>query len=143
MSYGDTKGKAAAYGQVSVQSEVLTTNPHRVIQLLMEGVLEKVAIAKGNMERGNKAACGSHISWAISIIDGLRMSLDQNVDHPITHNLDALYDYMARRLLTANIEQKAELLDEVSRLMRNIKEGWDGIAGVEIPKTSPALAEMK
>ena len=136
MSYGKQTGKIAAYGQAGAGAEVLHANPHRVIQLLMEGVLEKVAIAKGHMQRGNVAACGSHISWAISIIDGLRMSLDHNVDNPITHNLDALYDYMARRLLTANVEKKSEYLDEVSNLMQTIKDGWDGIANVPVPEAT-------
>mgnify|MGYP002336209970 CR=1 FL=1 len=77
MSY---QGKASAlqqYGQVGVQSGVACATPHRLIQMLFDGALDKLALARGHMQRGEVALKGSHIGWVISIIDGLRMSLDK------------------------------------------------------------------
>jgi len=115
------------YAQVGNQSGINGASPHRLIQMLMEGVLGKIAIAKGHMDRNEIPQKGTMISWAISIIDGLRMSLDKDQGGNIVENLDALYEYMTNRLVQANIENSVDMLDEVSHLMRTLKSGWDGI----------------
>ena len=93
----------------------------------MTGALEKIAIAKGYMERKEIAQKGGHISWAISIIDGLRASLNLEAGGEIAQNLDDLYDYMTRRLARANVENNTDLLDEVASLLRTIKGAWDEV----------------
>lgn len=115
------------YNKVGVHGGVDSASPHRLIQMLMEGVLDKIAIAKGHMQQGNIAEKGAHISWAISIVDGLKVSLDQSAGGEIASNLDALYEYMQQQLLQANIDNNPDLLDEVSKLMLTIKDGWDNI----------------
>ena len=120
-------GAVQAYSKVGVASGVEQASPHRLIQMLMEGAIEKVAKAKGYMERKEIANKGSHISWAISIIDGLRASLDKTNGGDIADNLDDLYDYMTRRLIRANMENNPDLLDEVISLLRSIKGAWEGI----------------
>ena len=120
-------GAVQAYSKVGVASGVEQASPHRLIQMLMEGAIEKVAKAKGYMERKEIANKGSHISWAISIIDGLRASLDKTNGGDIADNLDDLYDYMTRRLIRANMENNPDLLDEVISLLRSIKGAWEEI----------------
>ena len=115
------------YRQVGVQS-ALDATPHRLIQMLMEAAIEKTVAAKLLMEQNNIAEKGRHISWAISIIGGLRDSLDLEAGGEIAANLDALYDYMSRRLLQANLDNEVAGLDEVTHLLRTVKSGWDGIA---------------
>ena len=116
------------YKKVGVQSGIENASPHRLIQMLMAGALEKIASAKGFLQRGDKGQKSQYIGWAISIIDGLRVSLDKNMGGELVDNLDALYEYMGQRLLMANIKNDPEMLDEVANLMREIKAGWDGIA---------------
>ncbi|MCK5386289.1 MAG: flagellar export chaperone FliS, partial [Gammaproteobacteria bacterium] len=82
------------YNRVGVSSSVEAASPHRLIEMLMNGALEKIAFAKGYMERGNISEKGGHISWAISIVEGLRASLDLEKGGEIAQNLDDLYDYM-------------------------------------------------
>lgn len=113
------------YSQVGVSSGVEQASPHRLIQMLMEGAIDRIAMSKGFMERQETAQKGAHISWAISIIDGLRASLDKNAGGEIAQNLDDLYDYMIRRLMRANMENNPDLLDEVLSLLRSIKMAWD------------------
>ncbi len=115
------------YNRVGVASGVEAANPHRLIQMLMNGALEKIAIAKGFMERGEVSQKGGHISWAISIIEGVRASLDLETGGEIAQNLDDLYDYMNRRLARANVENDPVLLDEVASLMHSIKSAWDEV----------------
>ncbi len=115
------------YNKVGVSSGVESASPHRLIQMLMLGALEKIHTAKGHMARGEVSAKGGNISWAISIIDGLRASLDLNAGGEIAQNLDDLYDYMTRRLARANVEDDADILDEVASLLHSIKASWDEV----------------
>jgi len=127
MNMVKPRGGIGEYNQVGVASGVEQASPHRLIQMLMDGAIEKVAMAKGFMERGEVALKGSHISWAISIIEGLRASLDKNAGGEIADNLDDLYEYMIRRLARSNAENNPDLLDEVLSLLRSIKGSWDEI----------------
>ena len=115
------------YGKVSVETEVESATPHRLIQMLMEGALTRIAAAKANLACGDMAGKGERIGWAISIVEGLRASLDHEAGGEIAANLDSLYEYMASRLLEANVRNDPAILDEVASLMVKIKEGWDGI----------------
>ncbi len=116
------------YGNTRIGSELGSASPHRLIQMLMEGAIERIARGRGAMERGYVQEKGNYIASAISIIEGLRASLDLTSGGDIARNLDALYDYMGRRLLTASLHNNTEMLDEVANLMQEIKSGWDAIA---------------
>lgn len=117
-----------SYAQVGIRSEIESATPHRLIQLMMERVLTKIALARGHMEREAVAEKGMHVSDAIGIIEGLQASLNHKADERLAGNFDALYDYMKRCLLEANLRNDPAKLDEVSALMRELKEAWDAIA---------------
>jgi flagellar protein FliS len=115
------------YRSLGMKTAVEDATPHRLIQMLMDGALDKIAAARGYMERGDVAQKGAHISWAISIIDGLRVSLDKSVGGEIAQNLEDLYTYMMTRLTEANLKNDAEYLNEVAGLLRQIKGAWEAI----------------
>lgn len=115
------------YRQVGHLAEAAVADPHRLIQMLFEGALERIAVARGAMDQGNVRVKGEKLGQAIAIIGGLRSSLDHGKGGPLADNLDALYDYMARRLLQGNMHNDPDALDEVIRLLREIKSGWDAI----------------
>lgn len=116
------------YKQVGVQGGIEHASPHRLIQMLMEGALDKISIAIGSLKRGEVAKKGENIGLAMSIIDGLRASLDKSIENELVTNLDALYEYMSSRLLEANLKNDADMLTEVADLLKEVKAGWDGIA---------------
>ena len=116
------------YQQMNSQGAVEEASPHRLIQLLMERALTKIAVARGHMDRDAVAEKGEQISDAIDIITLLRASLNDKPDRGMAGNFDALYDYMTRRLVEANLGNDVGLLDEVTVLMRELKEAWDAIA---------------
>ena len=116
------------YQQVSVQASVAAASPHRLVQMLMEGALQRIAEARGAMMRSEFALKGEKIGKAVSIVGGLRDALNGDVKNRLVEDLDALYEYMQRRLVEANQTNNDAVLEEVSGLMRTIKEGWDGIA---------------
>lgn len=110
-------------------AEVEEASPHRLIQMLYEGGLQRIAIAKGALMRNEVAEKGENISRAIAIIGGLRSSLDLKQGE-IAQNLDNLYEYMERRLLEANLKNDVGILDEVSGLLREIKTAWDAVGSM-------------
>ena len=115
------------YRQVGVQTGVVDASPHKMIEMLFNGVTEKLAYAKGAIQRKDLAQQGEHISKAIRIIDTLRASLDHKQGGEIAANLASLYDYMERRLTRANMEADAKVIDEISALIEQISTAWDSI----------------
>jgi flagellar protein FliS len=116
------------YRSLGLETQINNASPHRLIQLLMEGALERLVGAHAAMERGDPATKGVLIGKAMGIISGLRSSLDMSVpDTNLPENLDNLYDYMGRRLLEASTFNKTEILTEVIELLKTVKSGWDGI----------------
>jgi flagellar protein FliS len=116
------------YQSVDVQSKVAASNPHKLVSMLFEGALKKIAIASGATKRGDVAQKGSSLSGAIRIIDSLRASLDLEKGGEIADNLTALYSYMERRLLEANQKSDVAIMAEVSSLLTEIKSSWDQIS---------------
>lgn len=128
MSFSPNSGLIVQqYQSINAQTVSDSTSPHRLIQILMQGALEKISLARIYMQQGEIELKSTHFSWAISIIDGLRMSLDQKQGEQIAENLSDLYDYMSRRLTTANQENSEKMLDEVIGLLQEIKSAWDAV----------------
>ncbi|MCO7556289.1 flagellar export chaperone FliS [Metapseudomonas otitidis] len=118
------------YQRVNVQAQVAEASPHRLIQMLMEGGLERMAQAQGAMMRDQAPLKGELISKSIAIIGGLREALDPTQGGEIAMNLDRLYEYMIARLIEANKANDPALVNEVAGLLREVKSGWDAIAPV-------------
>lgn len=116
------------YAKVGIESGVSVADPHKLISMLYQGALQAIANAKNGILRKDIPAKGSAISKAISIIDeGLNASLDKSVGGELVQNLSALYEYMNLRLLTANLKNDMEALDEVARLLGDLKNAWESI----------------
>ncbi len=117
----------AQYKRINTESALEGASPHRLIQMLLNGALDRLAQARGAMQREDVAQKGLLLGKAVSILGGLQASLDKSVDPEMTANLDSLYDYMQRRLLEANLRNDVALVDEVSDLLQTIKAAWDEI----------------
>lgn len=117
-----------AYAKVGVESGVAAADPHKLISMLYQGALLAIANAKNSILRKDIATKGISISKAITIIDeGLNASLDKSVGGELALSLSSLYQYMGVRLITANLKNDVAMLDEVARLLSDLKEAWDGI----------------
>jgi len=127
-----------AYNKVGVESGVTAADPHKLIGMLYQGALLAIANAKNGILRQDIPAKGKAISHAILIIDdGLNASLDKEVGGALALNLSALYDYMSKRLLTANMNNDMEALDEVARLLTDLKGAWEEIRQPAAISTAP------
>jgi flagellar protein FliS len=123
-----------AYNGVEVGTAVSTANPHQLIVLLFEGARQAVVVARAGIESGDVTKKGASITKAIDIIlNGLRASLNLEEGGNLAQNLYALYDYMARRLLHANLHNDKAALDEVLNLLTEIHGAWVQIGNVNTP----------
>jgi len=118
---------AKQYQRVNATSEILDADPHRLIQLLMEASLTRMAQGKLAIEAGDMATKANLLGRVMEIIGTLQSSLDHSSGGEISANLDRLYDYMNRRLFQASSANDIEMVEEVMGLMLEIKRGWDGI----------------
>ncbi|KGS14620.1 MULTISPECIES: flagellar export chaperone FliS [Pseudomonas syringae group] len=120
------------YQKIGAQAQTSEASPHRLVQMLMEGGLDRIAQAKGAMTRKDIANKGVLISKAIDIVGGLREGLDLETS-PSESLLrqDNLYHYMMTRLAEANARNDQKILDEVAGLLITVKEGWDAIGTLQ------------
>lgn len=128
MSAYPNRSSLSAYRSVAVHSGVDAADPHRLITMLMDGALERLATARGALDHGDAEAKNRLIHRAVAIVDELRASLNVQAGGQIAANLADLYDYCGRQLVRANLENRGELLDEVGHLLREIRGAW-----VQIP----------
>jgi len=119
---------ARAYTNINTVTGVESANPHRLVQMLFEGAIEKINKAKYFISLRNIEQKGKHISWAVSIVGGLRDSLDFEKGGEIAVQLDSLYEYCLHSLTEANLQNDPEKLNSVLNVLQQIKEGWDAIS---------------
>jgi flagellar protein FliS len=128
------KKNLQAYKNNGIQAEIMVADPHRVIQLMMQGILERLAQAKGAIDRRDFEAKSNLISKSMALINGLQDSLDMT-HGDIPKDLFALYTYMKERLMDASRNMDKNAIDEVAQLLITIKSAWD-----QIPEEEKQLA---
>ncbi|AOI99266.1 MULTISPECIES: flagellar export chaperone FliS [Burkholderia] len=120
---------ASAYARVGVETGVMGASPHRLIAMLYQGARQAIALARMHLQQGNVPARGEAIGKAIGIVEsGLQASLNRDAGGQIAGRLDALYTYIGRRLLEANMHASDAMLVEVDGLLATLEEAWTGIA---------------
>lgn len=114
-----------AYAQVGLESGVMSASPHQLIVMLFDGAQSALVRARILMNQGDIPAKGAALSKAINIIEnGLSAGLDMEKGGELAENLSALYDYMSRRLLHANLHNDEQAIIEVLALLENIADAW-------------------
>ncbi|WP_417438303.1 flagellar export chaperone FliS [Idiomarina sp.] len=119
--------KLKGYTKGSLQTRVAGADPYQLVQMLMAGVLENLNYAKGAIQRKDLEKKSHYLSKAQAIVDSLRYSLDDTAGSDAAGNLRELYMYMSTRIADASIELDVDIINEVARLMLDIKSAWDQI----------------
>jgi len=130
-----------AYANVGLETGVEAADQHKLVLMLYDGALFALNDARVHMNNHAIAAKGQALSKAIQIISsGLKASLDMKAGGELGVRLGALYDYMCDRLLRANLHNRVEIIDEVAKLLGELRDAWAQIkpAGADEPAgTSP------
>ena len=116
-----------SYAKVQYRSDVEIASPHRLIDMLYQGAIERIVQAKGAMQYGNIELKGKKINSAISIVGGLRESLNTDVGGELAHNLDNLYVYIQQILAAAHAKNDEAKLDEAATLLGDLQNAWKQI----------------
>jgi flagellar protein FliS len=136
--------KLAAYQSVSVHGNVAAADPHRLVMLLMDGVMERMAIARACIERGDIAKKAKLLHSCVTLLGELRGSLNIQQGGALARNLSELYDYMMRQLLRANLDSNADYIKEVASLLAEVRGAWTAIGpevrSISTPPTAAVLA---
>ena len=130
--FGNFRPGASAYRQMSISTDALAASPHQLIVMLFDGALNAIHTAIAQMRQQNIEGKGRSITRAIDIIgSGLAASLDTHLDAEnggdIAHQLAALYDYLIRQLVTANLHNDAPALEEAAALLQSLRDSWVAI----------------
>jgi flagellar protein FliS len=134
--FGMMHNPAQTYAKVSVDAAIETADPHRLVLMLFDGAITAVVTGKNNMANNEIELKGINISKAINIItNGLKVSLDLESGGELAIRLNALYQYMAERLVWANLKNETATLDEVLGLLRELRGAW-----AEIPNQNKSAA---
>ena len=127
--FGSRQTGVHAYAKVGMETGVVAASPHKLIVMLFDGAVVALNAAHSAIQSGNIAEKGKALSKAIMIIDsGLRSALDKKAGGEIAEGLDSLYEYMSARLLTANLQSDATIVEEVQRLLIELRDAWNAIA---------------
>ena len=130
-----------AYKTVELETTVMSASPHKLVLMLYDGAITAINKAKANLELKDIAQKGQAISRAIDIVEnGLKSSLDMKVGGELAVRLSMLYDYMCDSLLEANIKNDMGKLDEVLKLLTQLRSAWEAIA--ENPEALAAQEQL-
>lgn len=124
MSAHAKASQLAAYHSVAAHGGVAAADPQRLILMLMDGALDRIAAARGCVQSRATLEMTRVVHRAVAIIDELRNSLDLEKGGPLAANLDDLYDYCCRQLLRGSVQNRVECFDEVASLLKEIRSAW-------------------
>ena len=124
MSASARTSSLAAYRSTAAFGGVAASDPHGLILLLIDGALDRIAAAQGCMKNGAHAEKSALVHRAVSIIAELRGSLNIADGGELAANMADLYDYLCRRLMTGVSMNRADVLEEVAGLLREIRSAW-------------------
>jgi len=126
----------SAYTAYNNSMTHVTDRKDKVLLMLYDGALKFVRFARIGIEEKNPKIRGENISKIMAILTELDCALDREIGGPLAENLSGLYQYMMNRLTVANIDSNAEALDEVEKLLSELREGFEGAINkeyVEVP----------
>ena len=127
-----------AYKEIQIK----TANQIRLIVMLYDGAIRHVNLAIDAFGDGHRRydVINNHLIAAQDILSELMASLDFDKGGVLAKNLFSLYSFMNRRLLDGNLKKDPAPLQEVRKLLGELREAWDEIStrkGLE-ETTNPA-----
>ena len=126
--YAAARTFAESYHRVHVETSTQAADPHKLIEMLLQGAIDAINQARGALERKDIRVKGEQIGKAVRIVEeGLRASLDATAGGRIASELDQLYAYIVRKLTLANVRNDDQAMMECVQLLTPICDAWAGI----------------
>ena len=121
-----THRAASAYKRVAVETSVQGADPHTLVGLLFDALLQSIAEARGAMVRGDTAVKGAALGKAVRILEeGLKAGLNLREGGEIAANLSSLYTFCIDLLCDAIEERAIEPLHTVVQIVGTLRDAWN------------------
>lgn len=127
MSKNPYQQVANQYKSIELESRIENASPHELIELLLQGARSHIATAQGHIQRNQIKEKGEHIGKALSIVEGLKHSLNHNEGGQVAESLQKLYDYVQFILFKANLNNDEDLLAQANKLLSEVHLAWQAI----------------
>jgi flagellar protein FliS len=103
-------------------NKVLTASPKELTLMLYEGAIKFLNIAVFSIEKKDVEKAHINIVKAQRIIDEFRITLDMS--YPVAEDFERIYVYLSDRLVEANFKKDTEIIEEVLRHLRSLRDTW-------------------
>ncbi len=104
------------------QQQVYTSPQDKLLIMLYDGAIKFCHQAKRAMQNKETEEAHIFIIKAEKIIEEFMDTLDMKYE--VAHKLYALYEYMHRRLVEANIKKDTVIIDEVLDFLSDLRRTW-------------------
>jgi len=119
---------ANAYRTVGVETAVAGADPHQLVGLLYQALMQALGTAKLCIQAGDIPGKGKAIGRAVRLIEeGLKAGLNDAKGGELAANLRSLYDYCILVLTEANLNNDGQKVEEVIRLVQPVAQAWGEI----------------
>ena len=118
----------ASAQQAYTESSVLTAPPEKLVVMLYDGAIRFLNVGALAMRSGDFVQARERVRRAEAIIDELNYSLDMSQGE-IAVRLRSIYIFSKKHLLQGNLQRDPEALDTVVKLLGELREAWESIAG--------------
>ena len=108
--------------QAYQSNAVTTASPGELTLMLYNGCLRFIKAARMAMENKEIEKRNENLIKAQNIISELRVTL--NMELEVSKNMIAMYDYILRRLIEANMKNDTAILDEAEELVTGFRDTW-------------------
>lgn len=108
--------------QAYQDNAVITASPGELTLMLYNGCLKFINLAKEAMKTNDIAMKNTNIQKAQKIITELMVTLKP--EYEISKNVMALYEYIHRRLIEANIHNDLAILEECEAFVTEFRDTW-------------------
>ncbi len=116
-----------SYAQVDLGAQTAQASSVQLVLILMNGLQDELARARAHIEGSRFEAKARSLDKCVGMLNGLSSSLDTDAGGEVVAQVAQVYDYCARRLHEAGVRLDVGMVDEVSRLLRTLQEGWEGM----------------
>lgn len=106
---------------------VLTADPKRLILICYEEAIRNLKIAKAKYISHDYEEKARALIKAQDFICQLNSALDFKKGGEVASNLRALYNYMTRRLLEADLTKNIEAIEHIIWMLVELKSAWEEI----------------
>ena len=125
-----------AYSENYLRNQIESASREQLLIMFYDGAIRFVTRAENAIRDNNIEQRNYCINKASAIVAELSATLDHEIGGQIASDLEALYDFMHRELIKANIENSLAPLETVKTLLTDLNETWK--RAIEINKKASA-----